>query len=176
MELTVITGMSGAGKSQAMGAFEDAGWFCVDNLPPGLLPALADLFLLEGSRVERAAVVCDVRGGVWFKDLEPVLERVEEAAGAARGWSSSRPRTRRSSTASARPAAPPAVGQRDRQRGHRARASRALGRERADVVIDTTGLSIWDLRRRVADTLLAPEGRPRMHAVRVVRVQARHPS
>ena len=81
MELTVITGMSGAGKSQAMGAFEDAGWFCVDNLPPGLLPALADLFLLEGSRVERAAVVCDVRGGVWFKDLEPVLERVEEAAG-----------------------------------------------------------------------------------------------
>ena len=81
VELTVITGMSGAGKSQAMGAFEDAGWFCVDNLPPGLLPALADLFLLEGSRVERAAVVCDVRGGVWFKDLEPVLERVEEAAG-----------------------------------------------------------------------------------------------
>ena len=40
MELTIITGMSGAGKSQAMGAFEDAGWFCVDNLPPRLLPAL----------------------------------------------------------------------------------------------------------------------------------------
>jgi UPF0042 nucleotide-binding protein len=50
-----------------MGTFEDAGWFCVDNLPPGLLPAFADLVLLEGSRVERAAVVCDVRGGVWFK-------------------------------------------------------------------------------------------------------------
>ena len=81
MELTIITGMSGAGKSQAMGAFEDFGWFCVDNLPPRLLPALADLFLLEGSRVERAAVVCDVRGGVWFKDLEPVLERVSEARG-----------------------------------------------------------------------------------------------
>ena len=81
MELTIITGMSGAGKSTAMGTFEDAGWFCVDNLPPGLLPAFADLVLLEGSRVERAAVVCDVRGGVWFKELEPVLRRVEEARG-----------------------------------------------------------------------------------------------
>ena len=81
MELTIITGMSGAGKSKAMGAFEDAGWFCVDNLPPGLLPAFADLVLLEGSRVERAAVACDVRGGVWFKELEPVLARVEAAAG-----------------------------------------------------------------------------------------------
>jgi RNase adapter protein RapZ len=165
VELTVITGMSGAGKSQAMGAFEDAGWFCVDNLPPGLLPALADLFLLEGSRVERAAVVCDVRGGVWFKDLEPVLERVEEAAGA-------RPRvvfleasdetlidrfreTRRPHPLSASGTVSEGI--------ERERAELSDVRERADVVIDTTGLSIWDLRRRVADTLLAPEGRPRMH-------------
>ena len=149
MELTVITGMSGAGKSQAMGAFEDAGWFCVDNLPPGLLPALADLFLLEGSRVERAAVVCDVRGGVWFKDLEPVLERVAEAAG-------SRPRvvfleasdetlidrfreTRRRTRC--RPPGTVTDGI------ERERDELADVRERADVVIDTTGLSIWDLRR-----------------------------
>ena len=165
MELTVITGMSGAGKSQAMGAFEDAGWFCVDNLPPGLLPALADLFLLEGSRVERAAVVCDVRGGVWFKDLEPVLGRVEEAAGM-------RPRvvfleasdetlidrfreTRRPHPLSAAGTVTDGI--------ERERSELEDVRERADVVIDTTGLSIWDLRRRVAETLISADGRPRLH-------------
>jgi RNase adapter protein RapZ len=165
VELTVITGISGAGKSQAMGAFEDAGWFCVDNLPPGLLPALADLFVLEGSRVERAAVVCDVRGGVWFKDLEPVLDRVAEAAG-------SRPRvvfleasdetlinrfreTRRRHPLSVSGTVTEGIG--------REREELSDVRERADVVIDTTGLSIWELRRLVADTLLSSEPRPRMH-------------
>jgi UPF0042 nucleotide-binding protein len=165
VELTVITGMSGAGKSQAMGAFEDAGWFCVDNLPPGLLPALADLFLLEGSRVERAAVVCDVRGGVWFKELEPVLDRVAEAAG-------TRPRvvfleasdetlidrfreTRRPHPLSAAGTVSDGL--------ERERSELEDVRERADVVIDTTGLSVWDLRRRVAETLLSTDGRPRLH-------------
>ena len=102
MELTIITGMSGAGKSQAMGTFEDAGWFCVDNLPPGLPPALADLALLEGSRVERAAVVCDVRGGVWFRGSSPCSSGCRGRAACVPAWCSSRPPTRRSSTASAR--------------------------------------------------------------------------
>lgn len=165
MELTVITGMSGAGKSKAMGAFEDAGWFCVDNLPPGLLPAFADLVLLEGSRVERAAVACDVRGGVWFKDLEPVLERVEAARGV-------RPRvvfleasddallnrfreTRRRHPLSAGGTVSDGI--------ERERAELVDVRARADLVIDTTGLSIWDLRRRVTEALMTPEARPRMH-------------
>ena len=52
MELTVITGMSGAGKSQAMGAFEDSGWFVVDNLPPKLLHSLAELFSELASRLQ----------------------------------------------------------------------------------------------------------------------------
>ena len=69
MDLTIITGLSGAGKSGAMGAFEDADYFCVDNLPPQLLPSLVDLFTLEGSKVERAALVFDVRGGAWFDGL-----------------------------------------------------------------------------------------------------------
>jgi UPF0042 nucleotide-binding protein len=174
VELTVITGLSGAGKSQAMGAFEDAGWFCVDNLPPGLLPALADLFLLEGSRVERAAVVSDVRGGVWFKDLEPVLDRVAEAAGV-------RPRVvfleaddetlldRFRETRRPHPLSEGSVA----DGIERERAELADVRQRADVVIDTTGLSVWDLRRHVAEALLPPDGRARMH-VRFVSFGYKH--
>ena len=74
MELTLITGMSGAGKSGAMGVYEDAGWFCVDNLPPSLLPALIDLFAIGEAPVDRIAVACDLRGGVWFDDLIRRLE------------------------------------------------------------------------------------------------------
>jgi hypothetical protein len=62
-DFVVITGFSGAGKSQAMACFEDAGYFCVDNLPPEMIGQLADLFGHEGSKVERAAIVSDVRGG-----------------------------------------------------------------------------------------------------------------
>src|SRR5688572_14156706 len=62
-DLVVITGFSGAGKSTAMAVFEDAGYFCVDNLPPEMIRSLFELFRHEGSRVRSAAVVSDVRGG-----------------------------------------------------------------------------------------------------------------
>ena len=68
-DFVVITGFSGAGKSQAMATFEDAGYFCVDNLPPEMIGSLAELFGHEGSKVERAAVASDVRGGEYFDGL-----------------------------------------------------------------------------------------------------------
>src|SRR5215210_8729679 len=73
-DLVVITGFSGAGKSTAMNVFEDAGYFCVDNLPPEMIRSLVELFVHEGSKVERAAVVSDVRGGDYFEALRAVLE------------------------------------------------------------------------------------------------------
>ena len=63
IQFVILTGLSGAGKTQALDAFEDAGYFCVDNLPPQLVPTLVDLFRREGSKVDRVAVVCDARGG-----------------------------------------------------------------------------------------------------------------
>ena len=77
-DFVLITGFSGAGKSQAMAAFEDAGYFCVDNLPPEMIASLAELFAHEGSKVERAAVVCDVRGGAYFEGIVRVLGQLEE--------------------------------------------------------------------------------------------------
>src|SRR3954471_20145190 len=78
-DLVVITGFSGAGKSTAMAVFEDAGYFCVDNLPPEMIRALVDLLAHEGSKVERAAVVSDVRGGELFEALVDVLEQLEDS-------------------------------------------------------------------------------------------------
>src|ERR671924_1192553 len=72
-DFVVITGYSGAGKSTAMAVFEDAGYFCVDNLPPEMIRSLVELFTHEGSKVERAAVVSDVRGGEFFEPLEGVI-------------------------------------------------------------------------------------------------------
>ena len=78
-DFVVITGFSGAGKSQAMATFEDAGYFCVDNLPPEMIGSLAELFGHEGSKVERAAVVSDVRGGEYFDGLVRVLHELDSA-------------------------------------------------------------------------------------------------
>lgn len=73
-ELVVITGMSGAGRSEAIHTFEDLGYFCIDNLPPGFIPQLTELAALPGSRVRRMAVVCDVRGLDFFEQLAGELD------------------------------------------------------------------------------------------------------
>lgn len=77
-DLVLITGMSGAGRSEAIHTFEDLGYFCIDNLPPALIGQLVALTALPGSRVRRMAVVCDVRGGAFFEELVGELVKLEE--------------------------------------------------------------------------------------------------
>lgn len=77
-ELVLITGMSGAGRTEAIHTFEDLGYFCIDNLPPALLDQLVELAALPGSRIRRVAVVCDVRGGAFFDELIAAIKRLEE--------------------------------------------------------------------------------------------------
>src|SRR5687767_6372366 len=76
VEMVLITGYSGAGKSEAIAAFEDGGYFCIDNLPPRMIGGLGELFEHEGSSIERAAIVSDVRGGEYFEDLLSVLNEL----------------------------------------------------------------------------------------------------
>ncbi len=73
----VLTGLSGSGKSQAIRALEDLGYFCVDNLPVALLPMLAELTLRAGSEITRAAVVVDVREGRLLKDFPAIYRRLK---------------------------------------------------------------------------------------------------
>ena len=78
MEFVIITGMSGAGKSQAMKAMEDIGYYCMDNLPPALLPKFAELCYQSKRTIDKIAVVVDIRGGIFFEDLFKGLEDLNE--------------------------------------------------------------------------------------------------
>ena len=118
----VITGFSGAGKSTAMNVFEDAGYFCVDNLPPGMIGSLIELFVHEGSKVERAAVVSDVRGGEYFEELAAVLDDLDRMRAAPpRAVPRRRGRDAAQPLQGDAPAPPARAGRLDRRR-HRGRA------------------------------------------------------
>lgn len=67
--LVIVTGLSGAGRSRALSALEDFGYFCVDNLPPAMIEQIASLSLLPDSTMNKIAVACDVRGGELFDDV-----------------------------------------------------------------------------------------------------------
>ena len=75
MELLIVTGMSGAGKSQAANVLEDIGFYCVDNVPPLIIPHFIELLNREGSDFNKLAIVTDIRGGELFNDIISVLER-----------------------------------------------------------------------------------------------------
>jgi UPF0042 nucleotide-binding protein len=156
-DFVIISGLSGAGKSSAMNVFEDAGYFCVDNLPAEMIRSLAELFRHPGSKVERAAVVSDSRAGEYLSALARVIDELDEAEIVHRVlFLESDDQTllnRYKETRRRHPLAPHGNVvdgiQRERE---------LLGpvRERADWCIDTSGLSANALRRKVADELLEP--------------------
>ena len=156
-DFVVISGLSGAGKSSAMNVFEDAGYFCVDNLPAEMIRSLAELFRHPGSKVERAAVVCDSRGGDYLSALAGVIDELDDADLAHRVvFLEADEQTlidRYKETRRRHPLAPQgnvADGIRREQE------LLAPVKERADLCIDTSGLSPAALRRKVADELLEP--------------------
>lgn len=78
MRFVVVTGMSGAGKSSVLRFLEDINFFCVDNLPPALIPKFAELCYEQEGEIERVAMGVDIRGGKLFNDLFQVLFSLEE--------------------------------------------------------------------------------------------------
>ena len=77
MQLVIISGCSGAGKSQAASILEDSGFYCVDNLPPTLIPQFVRLCLATQSQYEKVALVTDVRSGVMFDSLFAALAELD---------------------------------------------------------------------------------------------------
>lgn len=175
-DFVVITGFSGAGKSQAMATFEDAGYFCVDNLPPEMIGSLADLFGHEGSKVERAAVASDTRGGEYFDGLIRVLEDLDRRGipyrllfleASDEVLINRFKETRRRHPLANGGSVDSAIGL-ERQR-------LAALQARADISIDTSDLSASRLRKVVADKML-PHGKMGRLAVTFVTFGFKHGS
>ncbi len=78
MEFLIVSGLSGAGKSTVMSILEDSGFFCVDNLPPVLIPKFAELCMAGNGAYEQVAMVCDIRGGEKFDGLFEALDALRE--------------------------------------------------------------------------------------------------
>jgi RNase adapter protein RapZ len=149
--IVIITGLSGAGKSNALQAFEDAGYFCIDNLPPRMIPAVMETTAQGKGGPDGVVVVVDMRGRRYFgEELERDLEAVERK----KGWEhrilfidSDDPTLVRRYKESRRPH--PAGRDGDVLEAiRRERRDLANLREMADVVVDTSGYSALDTRLR----------------------------
>jgi UPF0042 nucleotide-binding protein len=173
-DFVLITGFSGAGKSQAMAAFEDAGYFCVDNLPPEMISSLADLFAHEGSKVEHAAVVCDVRGGAYFEGFAKVLDELDERGLRHRVlFLDASEDVLLHRFKETRRRHPLAEGGQVSTAIHQERGLLEPLRGRADVVIDTTDLSASRLRKIVVEKML-PQGTRGKLAVTILTFGFKH--
>ncbi len=153
LEIVVLTGMSGAGKTLAIRAFEDMGYFCVDNLPVELIPVFADLCARSGREITRAALVVDVREGTFLEEFPAIYDALRRAEGR---------RTRllffeadddaliRRFSETRRPH--PLAGEGTLEEGiRRERELLAPLRDRADLIIDSSRFNVHQLRRYIQE-------------------------
>jgi UPF0042 nucleotide-binding protein len=159
-QFVVVTGLSGAGKTEVIRCLEDLGFFCVDNLPPALIPKFADLCAHPAGKVRRVALVTDIRGGAFFDELFTSLAELRKMGFAYRilfleasdeALVSRFKATRR----------PHPLGKRGRSLLQSIREERrALEniRGRADKVINTSGLAVGRLKEEISSLFLPPRG------------------
>jgi UPF0042 nucleotide-binding protein len=144
----VLTGLSGSGKSQAIRALEDLGYFCVDNLPVTLLPMLAELTLRAGTEISRAAVVVDVREGKMLKEFPRVYKALKKRKNlnpVLIFLEASEPALVRRFSETRRPH--PLAPDRSAIEGiHEEREAMRAIRKLADHVIDTSEMTVHELR------------------------------
>jgi UPF0042 nucleotide-binding protein len=151
VDFTIITGQSGAGRSEAAKSFEDLGYFVVDNLPPALIGKMAELASTSGNP-GRVAIVADVRGGVFFNELSRGLQDLKELGIPYRilflDASDEDLVNRYETTRRRHPLAP---ADRVVEGIRKERLMMQSLKEGADLIIDTSGMSPHDLRDRIRD-------------------------
>jgi UPF0042 nucleotide-binding protein len=151
LEVTIVTGMSGAGRSSVADSLEDLGYFVIDNLPPSLIPKVAEL-AREGERPTRYALVVDVRSGAFMDELAAALSELRETGARTRVLflnASDETLVRRFET-SRRPH-PLAASDRMSEGIAKERELLEELKGQADLVIDTSNLNVHELRERVRE-------------------------
>jgi UPF0042 nucleotide-binding protein len=149
-EFLIITGLSGAGRSQASDTFEDLGWFVIDNLPPTLIAKVTDLVQAPGSTTERVALA--VGTGAFLDELPPALDQLRQTGARVRILfleASNEVLIRRYENTRRRH--PLAEQERVWEGIERERQMLEPVKDQADVVVDTTELNVHQLRDRLLD-------------------------
>ena len=152
MEVVIITGLSGAGKSQAVNCLEDLGYYCIDNMPPALIKHFISLALTEKSDIEKAAFVVDIRGGEFFDELNGAIEDLQKSSLKYKviflGASDEVLIRRFNETRRVHPMTGRAITQATIERERKALEGI---RYRADYVIDTSNMKASDLKKEIHD-------------------------
>jgi len=155
----IVTGLSGAGKTQANHFLEDFGYFCVDNLPPALIPTFAQLCASATNPVQRAALGIDIRGGEFFDDLSKALDELKGMGYSHRIlFLDAEDETLVNRYKETRRRHPLSATHGDLLPAIQAeRTMLAEVRECADLIINTTNESVWRLRDELANRFLRDE-------------------
>jgi UPF0042 nucleotide-binding protein len=154
-EVLLITGMSGAGRSRAADSLEDMGWYVIDNLPPKMLIPLVDMMTSAGSQIHRLCAVVDVRSRDYFNDLAAVLSHLEDLDVRYRIlFLDARDDVLVKRYESVRRPHPLQHGGRLIDGINEERELLSRLKERADIVIDTSELSIHELSTRLYESLM----------------------
>jgi UPF0042 nucleotide-binding protein len=151
IDVTVITGLSGAGRSEAADALEDMGWFVIDNLPPQLISKTMSLAIAPGNDINKIALVIDARGGQFFSEASKALDKLRRDMCNFRLLfldASDEELVRRYD--SSRRRHPLAIEDTVQVGIQRERELMRLFRDGADVIIDTSDLSVRKLRAKIA--------------------------
>jgi UPF0042 nucleotide-binding protein len=174
LDLTIVTGMSGAGRSSTADALEDLGFFVIDNLPPALIPKVADL-AAGGGRPSRYGLVVDVRSGAFVDDLDVALRELRAKGALTRIIfldASDAVLVRRFEASRRRHPLSDADSIVDGIRLERDRLEELKGQ--ADVVVDTTDLNVHQLRDRIRELFGGPGPEPGDLQINIVSFGYKH--
>ncbi|SFL83094.1 UPF0042 nucleotide-binding protein [Salibacterium qingdaonense] len=159
IHVVIITGMSGAGKTVAVQSFEDMGYYCVDNLPPALIPTFVELIENSGGQMNKVALVIDLRGREFFDHLFEAVDNLRLKAHLSTHilFLDAKDEVLVQRFKETRRSHPLAASETPLEGIHQEREILEDLKGRARQIIDTTGLHPKQLRERIIQTFSAPE-------------------
>ncbi len=151
MQVVILTGLSGSGKTNAVNWFEDSGYYCIDNMPPALINNFIEIASTSTKDLKKAAFVVDIRGGMFFNDLKGCIKELKsnDKIDCRILFIEASERTLVKRFSETRRNHPLATGATDRDVIEQERELLKEIRDEADYIIDTTNMKVADLKLEI---------------------------